>query len=680
MDAYELPEEFAHLQAQDMSKIGFISDVVRGIKKVVTPEEPKQTVVKETVTVGANSNTASLLERVFMFLEDGDWNSANEYCEKVLDIEPKCAEAYLGKLMAELCVKEQDALKNIEEPFNDNNNYQKAIRFGDEKLKSELQGYIEFINERNEEERLNAVYAKAINQMNTVTTEEEFKATSIAFDSIKNYKDAKELAEECLKKAENAKKDSSYNRCLRILEKGETASINELEQVYESLNKLNGYKDSKQKADECSKMIEAIKAKNEQERIEKIQKEEQERIEREKQAEAERIEREKQEQAEREAKARIAKRNKKIAIITTPIVCVVIAFIIVLNTVIIPNNKYNEAIALMDVGKYEDAIQLFNDVLGIKDAKEKLLEAKEKLQEALEKKREATEAYSRTIALGSHHTIGLKTDKTVVSTKYTGSSEHYHGECEVQGWKDIIAISAGTSHTVGLKSDGTVVSTKYTGSSEYYHNQCEVQSWKDIVAISSGSVHTVGLKSDGTVVATKYTGDWYSGQCDVLGWEDIIAISAGESHTVGLKSDGTVVTTKLAKTTYIRDQGQFEVQNWKDMVAISAGNYHTVGLKSDGTVVAVGSNFSGQCNVNDWRNMVAISAGNHHTVGLKSDGTVVAVGSNSSGQCNVNDWRDIVAISVGLDHTVGLKSDGTVVATGMNEGGQCVVQNWNLFK
>ena len=34
MDAYELPEEFAHLQAQDMSKIGFINDLIRGIKKV----------------------------------------------------------------------------------------------------------------------------------------------------------------------------------------------------------------------------------------------------------------------------------------------------------------------------------------------------------------------------------------------------------------------------------------------------------------------------------------------------------------------------------------------------------------------------------------------------------------------------------------------------------------------
>lgn len=47
MDAYELPDEFAHLQAQDMSKIGFISDIVRGIKKVAKKDEPKPEVAVE---------------------------------------------------------------------------------------------------------------------------------------------------------------------------------------------------------------------------------------------------------------------------------------------------------------------------------------------------------------------------------------------------------------------------------------------------------------------------------------------------------------------------------------------------------------------------------------------------------------------------------------------------------
>ena len=38
MSPYDLPEEFAHLQAQDMSKIGFMQDLVRGVKKLIQPE------------------------------------------------------------------------------------------------------------------------------------------------------------------------------------------------------------------------------------------------------------------------------------------------------------------------------------------------------------------------------------------------------------------------------------------------------------------------------------------------------------------------------------------------------------------------------------------------------------------------------------------------------------------
>ncbi len=48
MDVYELPDEFAHLQAQDMGKIGFISDVIRGLKKVFNRDEQVQsTTVKK---------------------------------------------------------------------------------------------------------------------------------------------------------------------------------------------------------------------------------------------------------------------------------------------------------------------------------------------------------------------------------------------------------------------------------------------------------------------------------------------------------------------------------------------------------------------------------------------------------------------------------------------------------
>ena len=108
-------------------------------------------------------------------------------------------------------------------------------------------------------------------------------------------------------------------------------------------------------------------------------------------------------------------------------------------------------------------------------------------------------------------------------------------EFEVGDWTDIIQVAAGVGHTVGLKSDGTVVAVGYN---EY--GCCNAGGWTDITQVAAGWSHTVGLKSDGTVVAV---GDNYYGQCNVGKWTDITQVAAGWSHTVGLKSDGTVVAT-----------------------------------------------------------------------------------------------------------------------------------------
>lgn len=158
MDPYDLPEEFSHLQAQDMSKLGFMQDLIRGIKKIVETDAPKSTDIKEKVASSKNADTAPLLKRAFMFLEDGDWSSANKYCEKVLDIDPENAYAYLGKLLSELRVKKLESLKDQKEPFDYSKNYQKAIRFADKKLKSTLKGYVE-------NSKLNEIYTRAKKKM-----------------------------------------------------------------------------------------------------------------------------------------------------------------------------------------------------------------------------------------------------------------------------------------------------------------------------------------------------------------------------------------------------------------------------------------------------------------------------------------------------------------------------------
>lgn len=67
----------------------------------------------------------------------------------------------------------------------------------------------------------------------------------------------------------------------------------------------------------------------------------------------------------------IAKFKKKILIIATPIICAVIAFFIVLNTVVIPNNKYNNAIKLMNSGNIVEAYEIFIELDDYKDSTEK---------------------------------------------------------------------------------------------------------------------------------------------------------------------------------------------------------------------------------------------------------------------------------------------------------------------
>jgi alpha-tubulin suppressor-like RCC1 family protein len=57
-------------------------------------------------------------------------------------------------------------------------------------------------------------------------------------------------------------------------------------------------------------------------------------------------------------------------------------------------------------------------------------------------------------------------------------------------------VAASGYHTVGLKSDGTVVAV-----GDNYYRQCDVGSWTDIAQIAAGYRHTAGLEADGTVVA-----------------------------------------------------------------------------------------------------------------------------------------------------------------------------------
>ena len=362
MDPYDLPEEFSHLQAQDMSKLGFMQDLIRGIKKITDGNTGVSKSVNKEASAG-NSNTDSLLKRVFMFLEDGNWSEADAYCERVLDINPECGEAYLGKLMAELEVNKREKLADLPESIRNKNNFNKVIRFGDDKLKAELNGYEEHIVKRNEKARLDALYNKAMKlyeQAKAAHTQEAYESAANAFQKCLSYKDSKTKNNECKEEAEISRKDKIYEDAINLMNAN---TIFGYEEAIRTFRGISDWKDADSQIYTCQRKIEGIKAKEEAERLEQERRAEAERLERERKAEAERI-------AVEKARAKKIKRMK----IAIPAVCVCIAFVVVLITVIIPNSKYNNAIDLINEEKYVEAYEALGALGGYKDSADKLQE------------------------------------------------------------------------------------------------------------------------------------------------------------------------------------------------------------------------------------------------------------------------------------------------------------------
>lgn len=150
LDPYDLPEEISTFQSQDMSKIGFTQDLLRGVKKILENNYVKEST--QSIQTGIVSpSVLTLLKRAKLFLEDNDFKSADEYFNKVLDLDPECAEAYFGRLMIEFKIvniedfEKQDEIIELEKMGN----YIKALRFGDNAYKKRLTQINESIINRN---------------------------------------------------------------------------------------------------------------------------------------------------------------------------------------------------------------------------------------------------------------------------------------------------------------------------------------------------------------------------------------------------------------------------------------------------------------------------------------------------------------------------------------------------
>ena len=639
IDAYDMPKEFARLQAQDMGKVGAMQDLLRGIEKIIggKQEESKpqsagvdvaqivQQVMKQNVSVGGESNAAALLKRGYMALSDGDWKKANEFFDRVLDGDAENAEAYMGKFLAR---KKKNSMESWAETYSEQTFQPDTLTLD---LTDEQQQHIMVAMRQNTVQGylnsnvISQLYPKKQTYASNVNDEKNNLNWMRQDCEDKDFVRAMQFAQgevkaryEGMMAALNAKlnqrlEDAQAQEAQNICEAQEklakafdeadakTAKMKgsaiqkrdqELETKYQDCcNRMNGAK-SEYQYTEIRHGFEALgDYKDSREKAQQCEQLAQKWLD---------------DQAAEEARK---KRNKIIAAVAVVAIVAIVALAKFVIIVIIPSVQYKAATAMVQNGQYDEAIATFKALDEYKDAMEQVKNAQyQKGERLLAEQNNEAAAQAFASAVGYQYAL-----ERSYQIRYQNLSE---GKIATGGWK-----------TVGLKSDGTVTATGANG-----YGQCNVSDWRDIVAVSAGGWKTVGLRSDRTVVAT---GMNEYGECDVSGWRNIVAVSAGGYHTVGLKSDGTVVTTG--------DNGddQCNVSGWRNIVAVSAGRWHTVGLKSDGTVVATGKNESDRCDVSGWRDIVAVSAGEYYTVGLKSDGTVVATGDSGSGQCNVSGWTDI---------------------------------------
>lgn len=145
-----------------------------------------------------NQELHPLLRRAIIFIENKEYGSADDYCEKYLDTNPEDAYAYVIKLMCRVKVAREEDLITAVDSFREWNSYRNAYRFADPELKERLEMYLLCVEERirqeKEEEQNLRRYTLAKNMADK--NDIDFVSDAIRiFQSLGTFQDAARQAE-----------------------------------------------------------------------------------------------------------------------------------------------------------------------------------------------------------------------------------------------------------------------------------------------------------------------------------------------------------------------------------------------------------------------------------------------------------------------------------------------------
>ncbi len=123
-----LPAEFGALQAMDMSQLGFCQELVRGIDKLMGRDAGN--------AKHFTGSEGAFLELGYLSLENEEFDKASEYMDNALNFNPRNADAYLGKMMAQARVTRPEMLVESGMEITEDENYRRIMRYGDEEMKA----------------------------------------------------------------------------------------------------------------------------------------------------------------------------------------------------------------------------------------------------------------------------------------------------------------------------------------------------------------------------------------------------------------------------------------------------------------------------------------------------------------------------------------------------------------
>ena len=498
MDPYDLPEELSMLQSQDMSKIGFMQDLLRGVQKVMNAGNQAEAsgAVRQVVQTAAGGMTPginSLMERTYLFMEDGDFDSAEEYIERVLDIDPKYAPAYAAKVCVAFRIRKESGLADAPFLYEDNSDWQKALRFADSKQRAIYAGYIEKVkprvaaqirdyafdcavemavnpkvnreqlerelanyktscqcsngcrangSRRRDGQQNSSIFQKAVSRGEPGDVSEQQLKTAAGMFAAIGDSEGSACAQKCLVLAEQARLKAIYEKASRRrMEIGmpNLTDAADLEALAKQFGQIPGYKDAKQRAEQCLQDAETTRENAYNDAVEAMQEAEKGNFsfkwekairmlareglngyrdveELRKQAEQRRKECENAEEKQRQESAR---RKKTLTIAAVVVVMIACAIAWCIPNVIIPNNKYQQALALREAGQYDDAIAAFAELGDYSDAAQQLSETKYQQANNLNAAARYDEAYAIYVTLTGYKDVDklLIEDDNIVAAK-----------------------------------------------------------------------------------------------------------------------------------------------------------------------------------------------------------------------------------------------------------------------